>query len=94
VSFLFVLAGLDAVTSALSTAFAILAAQPRLREQITDDPAAIPGAVEELLRVDGPVVFLLRVATRDVELEDQVIPAGSHVGITLPAAKPQPGAAP
>jgi cytochrome P450 len=82
VSFLFVLAGLGTVTSALSTGFAILAAPPRLREQITAGPAAIPGAVEELLWMDGPVVFLLLVATWDVELEGQVIPAGSHVGTT------------
>jgi cytochrome P450 len=89
-SFLFVLAGLSTVTSALSTAFAILAAQPRMREEITADPAAIPRAVEELLRVDGPVVFVLRVATRDVELGGHVIPAGSHVGISLLAADRDP----
>src|SRR5262249_7269957 len=51
-SFLFVLAGLDTVTSALSTAFAALATRPRLRRQIAANPDVIPGAVEELLRVD------------------------------------------
>src|SRR5215469_4369458 len=67
-SFLFVLAGLDTVTSALSTAFAALAMRPRLRHQIAADMSVIPDAVEELLRIDGPVVFLPRVASQDIEL--------------------------
>jgi cytochrome P450 len=61
-SFLFVLAGLETVTSALSTAFALLAARPPLQRQIAADPAVIPAAVEELLRFDGPIVFVPRLA--------------------------------
>ena len=89
-SFLFVLAGLETVTSALSTAFAILAAQPRLRRQIVADPALIPAAVEELLRVDGPLVFVPRIATQDVELAGQLIPAGAQVSIALAVASRDP----
>ncbi len=89
-SFLFVLAGLDTVTSALSTAFAALAAQPRLRRQIAADPSVIPDAVEELLRVDGPVVFVPRVASQDVELGGQTIPAGSEVQLAIAVANRDP----
>jgi cytochrome P450 len=89
-SFLFVLAGLETVTSALSTAFAALAAQPALRRRIAADPAVIPGAVEELLRFDGPIVFVPRIAVRDVELAGQPIPAGSHVMVTLAVANRDP----
>ncbi len=85
-SFLFVLAGLDTVTSALSTAFATLACQPELRRQIGNDPAVIPAAVEELLRADGPVVTVPRVATRDVDLAGQLIPAGAYVAVAIGAA--------
>jgi cytochrome P450 len=89
-SFLFVLAGLETVTSALSTAFALLAAQPPLRRQIAADPGCIPDAVEELLRFDGPVVFVPRIATRDVTLAGQLIPAGARVNITLAVASRDP----
>jgi len=89
-SFLFVLAGLETVTSALSTGFAALAAQPALRRQIAADPAVIPAAVEELLRFDGPVVFVPRISTQDVELAGQVIPAGSYVMVTLAVASRDP----
>jgi cytochrome P450 len=89
-SFLFVLAGLETVTSALSTAFAALAAQPALRRQIAADPDLIPAAVEELLRFDGPVVFVPRIATQDVELAGQTIPAGSYVMVTIAVASRDP----
>jgi len=89
-SFLFVLAGLDTVTSALSTAFAALAAQPRLRRQIAADPSVIPAAVEELLRMDGPVVMLPRVAVQDIELDGHTIPAGSEVQVAIAVANRDP----
>ena len=89
-SFLFVLAGLDTVTSALSTAFAALAAQPRLRQQIANDPSVIPDAVEEFLRIDGPVVFLPRVASQDIELGGHTIPAGSEVQLAIAVANRDP----
>jgi hypothetical protein len=54
--FQFVLAGLDTVTDALSNAFAILATRPDLRQQLVDDPGIIPDAIEELLRIDGPML--------------------------------------
>lgn len=93
-SYLFVLAGLDTVNSALSTAFALLADQPALRRQIAADPASIPGAVEELLRFDGPFFFIPRVTTRDVELAGQLIPEGAHVHIALAAANRDPAVHP
>ena len=84
------LAGLETVTSALSTAFAALAAHPALRRQIVADPAVIPAAVEELLRFDGPVVFVPRIATQDVEVAGQPIPAGSYVMVTIAVASRDP----
>ncbi len=89
-SFLFVLAGLETVTSALSTAFAVLATGAAFRRQIVAEPAVIPAAVEELLRYDGPVVFVPRIATQDVELAGHTIPAGSYVMITIAAAGRDP----
>src|SRR6202042_2879209 len=74
----------------LSTGFALLAARPQLRQQIAEDPACIPDAVEELLRFDGPVVFVPRIATQDVTVAGQRIPAGAHVNIALAVADRDP----
>ena len=93
-TFLFVLAGLETVTSALSTAFAVLASQPALRRRIAADPAVIPAAVEELLRVDGPLLFVPRVTTQDVEVAGQLIPAGTLVQVMVAVADRDPAGHP
>lgn len=84
--FLFVLAGLDTVTSSLGFAFYHLAGRPDLRRRITDEPASIDAIAEELLRYEVPVPTVPRVTTREVELAGTVIPAGSHVVILTGAA--------
>lgn len=88
--FFFVLAGLDSVTNALSLMFARLATQPELRKQLVADPAAIPDAIEELLRVDPANATVPRVTTRDVELFGEVVPEGSSVGVAVGAANRDP----
>jgi len=84
--FLFVLAGLDTVTSALGFAFATLAADATLRSSISEDPSSIPAFVEEILRVEVPVPFVPRVATTDVTVCGHAIPAGASVLVALGAA--------
>jgi len=56
-----------------------LATDPSLQAQLRANTAAIQPFVEEMLRLEGSVQALLRVATRDIELEGVVIPKGSNV---------------
>lgn len=56
------------------------------------DPALIPAAVEEFLRVLAPVQFMSRTATRDVELGGQHIAAGERVMLAFAAANRDPAA--
>ncbi len=88
--FLFIIAGIGSVTSALSLMFAKLAADPGLQSRVAKDPSIIPAVTEEMLRIDPANCVLPRVATRDVELYGQHIPAGSNVGVALGAANRDP----
>lgn len=88
--FLFILAGMDTITSALSLMFAKLAAEPKLRLQLVEDPSIIPDVVDEMLRVDPVNAIIPRVAKRDVELYGHHIPAGSSVGVALGPANRDP----
>jgi cytochrome P450 len=83
--FLFLIAGLDTVTDTLTCSFAFLAQHPAHQHQITDDPAVIPNAVEELLRWEAPVPNLFRVATADTEVAGCPVKAGAVVA-ALPGA--------
>ena len=86
VTYLFILAGLDTVTTALCASFAYLARHPEQRRRIVQEPTLIPDAVEELLRVETPAPALTRRATTDVELGGVTIRAGEGVYCHLGAA--------
>ncbi|MFB9836834.1 cytochrome P450 [Actinoallomurus acaciae] len=88
--FLFVLAGTDSVTNALSLMFAKLATRPELRRRLAEDPSAVPVAVEEMLRIDPANAVVPRVTTKDVVLEGVHIPAGATVGVAVGAANRDP----
>lgn len=78
--FLFVLAGLDTVTDSLGFGMQRLAQNPDRRQEIVADPAIVPDAVEELVRLDPPAPFLPRIATEPTTLHDgREIPAGTRV---------------
>lgn len=86
ICFLFLIAGLDTVTSQLSTSFAFLAEHPEFRREIVDDPSVIPSAIEELLRWQTIVSSVARRATRDVDLHGVSVNAGDFVSVMIGAA--------
>jgi len=75
---LFFSAGLDTVKSTLSMMVWFLASHPDERRRLVQDPAAIPGAVEEFLRYFSPTSFA-RIATEDVDFGEVTIRAGEMV---------------
>lgn len=66
--------------------------QPALLDRLIEDPALLPGAIEELLRFValGQGVSFARIATEDVELSGVVIPAGAAVLVSPLAANRDP----
>ena len=72
------LGGLDTVASTISQMFRRLAADPALQARLRDDPALIPTAVDEFLRVQ-PLVNSGRKAKRDFVWHGVDIKAGDWV---------------
>ena len=63
------------------------------REQwrsLADDPALVPGAVEELLRYDSPVQMTSRTATEDADVGGTVIRRGTPVIVAIGGANRDP----
>lgn len=77
--FLFILAGLDTVMDALGFGMQRLAENPDRRAEIVEDPALIPAAMEELLRLDPPAPFLPRVTTEETQVGEHTLPEGSRI---------------
>jgi cytochrome P450 len=90
ICFVLLTAGLDTVTDSLTCFWAYLAQNPEHQRQITSDPEIIPRAVEELLRWETPVPFVVRWARRDERIGEHTVTAGNHVLINLSAANVDP----
>lgn len=85
-AFLFVLAGLDTVTSTTGFALNRLANEPELRRRIVAEPSLIPAFVEEIVRLEAPLFGVPRVTVEEVEVSGITIPKGAEVMICLGAA--------
>jgi cytochrome P450 len=78
-TFTMVTGGNDTTTGMLGGSMPLLQGRPDQRQLLVENPALIPDAVEELLRLTSPVQGLARTATRDVTIGGTTVPAGRRV---------------
>lgn len=68
----------------------LLLSHPEQLEAVRADRSLLPQAIEEALRLEPPLLFIMRTAVRDTEVSGSVIPGGSMVGVSLGAANRDP----
>jgi cytochrome P450 len=83
---LLVIAGNETTRNTISGGLQALIEHPDQRRFLREAPAAIPTAVEEMLRWVTPVVHFRRTATADTEIRGQKIARGDKVVMWYPAA--------
>ncbi len=89
-TFLFA-AGQDTTARLITTALRILGDDHELQDRLRREPARIPDFLEEVLRLDGPVKTVSRVARVTTSLGGVEIPAGTTVAVFPHAANRDPG---
>lgn len=67
-----------------------LAVNAALHEALRARPELLPAAIDEVLRITGPLVLNRRVASRDVELGGRRIAAGQRLSLFWQAANRDP----
>lgn len=72
-------AGNDTTRNTLATGMHTLLQHPEQLQELVDDPALIPAAVEEILRYTTVVRWFMRTATKDTELAGEQIAEGDRV---------------
>jgi cytochrome P450 len=77
--FLLVAAGNDSTKATYCSAMRALLEQPDQRRRLLEDPALVPGTVEEALRMFPAFAHFRRTATRDTELHGTTIREGDKV---------------
>ncbi|WP_181804198.1 cytochrome P450 [Streptomyces shenzhenensis] len=78
-------AGNVTTADAISSSTRLLAEDPRLADQLRQDPSRLTTFLEESLRLESPVQGLYRTATRDTELGGTPIPAGARLLVSFGA---------
>jgi cytochrome P450 len=78
--------GLDTTAGALGAMMIRFCREPDIADLLRARPELIPDAVEELLRLDGPFVFIARTAKRDTEVGGQSIKEGDPVLVSWVSA--------
>ena len=89
--YLLLMGGLHTVQGSLAWAIVHLVNNPTQRDLIVADPAVIPRAVEEILRIEAAIAAGRR-ATRDVELGGVSIAEGDQLLLMLCSANRDPDA--
>ena len=87
---LLLFAGHETTTNAIANAVRLLTADPDLRDRVRDDPALVAPAVEEALRLEGPIKVLVRWVVADHEVRGRTIRAGERVYLLLCGANRDP----
>ena len=79
-------AGNETTTRLIGWAGKVLAEHPDQRRELSEDPALIPAAIEELLRFEPPAPHVARYVTRDVTYYGQTVPEGSAMMMLIGSA--------
>jgi cytochrome P450 len=87
---LLIAAGLDTTVHSLGIIMHRLSERPDLCEQLVAEPDLLPGAIEEFLRCKPPAGGLVRTASRDTVIGEEVIPAGDRVLLLVASANRDP----
>jgi pimeloyl-[acyl-carrier protein] synthase len=87
---LLLVAGNETTTKLIGNAVLALLAHPEQLALLRREPERMPGAVEELLRYDGPVQLTSRVVLEDRELAGRPLRRGQNIVLLLAGANRDP----
>jgi cytochrome P450 len=87
---LLITGGLDTTAGALGHFMLRFTYEPEIPARLRENPQAIPAAIEELLRLDGPFLCIARTATCDTDISSQRISKGDKVLVYWASANRDP----
>lgn len=74
------------ITASIGILVHYLADHPDLQKQLREQPELLPPAIDEILRIHGPLVASRRVTTKDVEIAGRKIPKGARLSLNWVSA--------
>jgi cytochrome P450 len=87
---LLLVAGHETTANLIGNGTLALLRHPDELQKLRDDPSLVRGAIEELLRFEGPVTAVIRVALEEITIGAARVPPGHDVLIAIGAANRDP----
>lgn len=87
---LLLFAGHETTTNLIASGVLALLRHPEQRARLDADPSLLNGAIEEVLRFDGPAKTVARVMAEDVEMRGRTLRRGQRVFLSPSAANRDP----
>jgi cytochrome P450 len=77
---------LGTIAASVGIIVTYLAGHPDVQDLLRGDPSAIPTAIDEILRIDPPLIANRRVTARPATVGGVLLPAGARVTVTWASA--------
>lgn len=74
------------IAAALGILAEYLAVRPVLQQRLREQPSLLPAAIDEILRIHGPLVLSRRCVTRAVTIRGRLLVPGERVALIWPSA--------
>ncbi|WP_217558826.1 cytochrome P450 [Paenibacillus sp. GbtcB18] len=87
---LLIIAGHETTVNLIGNGMLALLQHPGQMRLLRETPSLLPGAVEEMLRMEGPIVIASRFAGEDIAMHGKVIRQGEIVLLSLATANVDP----
>jgi hypothetical protein len=82
---------LGTISSSVSILLNYLAEHPDLRESLTNNANEVQDAIDEILRIDAPLISNRRITAREIKMGTRKIPAGEKVTVLWASANRDEG---
>ncbi|MBT7957245.1 MAG: cytochrome P450 [Rhodospirillaceae bacterium] len=79
-------AGHDSTSQSIGLCVAYLARDIEAQDLLRREPERLPAAIEEILRMETPVVAMPRIVTKDIELDGKKLVAGDRLMLNYTSA--------
>lgn len=77
---------LNTISASVGILAHYLAAHPELQRQLREQPSLLPAAIDEILRIQAPLINSRRITTCPVNVGGRTLPAGEHVYLMTASA--------
>ncbi|WP_426207431.1 cytochrome P450 [Massilia sp. TWP1-3-3] len=77
---------LSTIASCVGILVHYLAERPSLQQQLREEPALLPAAIDEILRIHAPLIASRRITTRQVKIGERTLAAGERISLIWASA--------